>query len=308
MKILITDKVDSLFIELLKKHNIRYQLSTSTDKKTILKTINEFEGLIVRNRLEIDEAFLNNAQHLKFIGRYGSGMEMIDLEKAQELNILCFNSGEGNSNAVAEHTLGMLLCLFHKITSSMNQLKNSVWERESNRGFELDRKTVGIIGYGNTGTAFSEKLKSFNCKIIAYDKYKSGFTNKVVTEVDMKTIYRNSDVISLHIPLNKKTMHLFDSSFINKMKNPFYIINTSRGKIVCTKDLIIGLKENKILGAGLDVHENENKTFNGINTNNDFNYLLNCNNVILTPHIAGLTKESNQKLSKVLIEKILKIK
>ena len=308
MKILITDNVDSLFLELLKKNNIKYNHSINEDRNTILKKIHSFTGLVVRNRIQIDENFLNQAKSLKFIARYGSGMDSINTQKAKELGIVCFNSAEGNSNAVAEHGLGLLLCLLHNINKSMSELKNKKWNRESNRGHEIEGKTIGIIGYGNTGSRFAKKLHNFNCKVIAYDKFKSGFSNNFVEEVDMKSIYQNSDIISFHIPLQKDTFHLFNLEFIQNMNKPFDIINTSRGKIINTHDLIGGIQSKKILGAALDVHESENQTFNKLDFNQEFNYLLNCENVILTPHIAGLTKESNKKLSSVLIEKILRFK
>ena len=308
MKILITDNVDSLFLELLKKNNIKYNHSINEDRNTILKKIHFFTGLVVRNRIQIDENFLNQAKSLKFIARYGSGMDSINTQKAKELGIVCFNSAEGNSNAVAEHGLGLLLCLLHNINKSMSELKNKKWNRESNRGHEIEGKTIGIIGYGNTGSEFAKKLYNFNCKVIAYDKFKSGFSNNFVEEVDMKRIYQNSDIISFHIPLQKDTFHLFNLEFIQNMNKPFYIINTSRGKIINTHDLIGGIQSKKILGAALDVHESEDQTFNKLDFNQEFNYLLNCENVILTPHIAGLTKESNKKLSSVLIEKILQFK
>ena len=308
MKLLITDKVDSLFLELLKRNNIDYDYSINEDQDSILNRIHLFTGLVVRNRIQIDEVFLNQANSLKFIARYGSGMDSINTKKAEEKGIVCFNSAEGNSNAVAEHGIGLLLCLFHNINKSMTELKNNKWNRESNRGHEIEGKTIGIIGYGNTGSAFAKKLYNFNCKIIAYDKFKSGFSNNFVQEVDMQHIYQNSDIVSFHIPLQKDTFHLFDLEFIHKMHKKFYIINTSRGKIINTRDLIKGLESNKILGAGLDVHESENKAFSKLDFNQEINYLLNCKNVILTPHIAGLTKESNKKLSSVLIEKILQFK
>ncbi len=308
MKILITDNVDSLFLELLKKNNIKYNHSINEDRNTILKKIHLFTGLVVRNRIQIDENFLNQAKSLKFIARYGSGMDSINTQKAKKLGIVCFNSAEGNSNAVAEHGLGLLLCLLHNINKSMSELKNKKWNRESNRGHEIEGKTIGIIGYGNTGSEFAKKLYNFNCKVIAYDKFKSGFSNNFVEEVDMKRIYQNSDIISFHIPLQKDTFHLFNLEFIQNMNKPFYIINTSRGKIINTHDLIGGIQSKKILGAALDVHESEDQTFNKLDFNQEFNYLLNCENVILTPHIAGLTKESNKKLSSVLIEKILQFK
>ena len=308
MNILITDNVDSLLLSLLKEYGINYEHNLLDSQNTLLGKIHLFDGIIIRNRLKIDAKFLEQAKHLKFIARYGSGMEAIDIKKANELNITCFNSAEGNANSVGEHALGMLMCLFHNINNSATQLKNFIWEREINRGIELEGKTVGIIGYGNTGQAFSEKLIGFGCEILIYDKYKSNFIDKHVQECPMSRIYKECDIISLHIPLNNETTHLLNTEFIDSMEKPFYLINTSRGNVVSNKDLIIGLKSKKILGACLDVIENENPKFSEINIDKDLNYLLNCKRVIMTPHIAGLSKESNQKLSRLLVNKILELK
>ena len=308
MNILITDNVDSLLLNLLKEHDINYEHNVSDSQNILIQKIHLFDGMIVRNRLKIDAEFLIQAKNLKFIARYGSGMEAIDTKKAEELNIKCFNSAEGNANSVGEHALGMLMCLFHNINNSATQLKKFIWEREINRGIELEGKTVGIIGYGNTGQAFSKKLMGFGCKVLGYDKYKSGFKSNNVQECPMGKIYKECDIISLHVPLNTQTTHLLNAEFIESMEKPFYLINTSRGNVVSNKDLIIGLKTKKILGACLDVIENENPKFSEININKDLNYLLNCKRVIMTPHIAGLSKESNQKLSKLLVNKILELK
>ncbi|MAQ69766.1 MAG: hydroxyacid dehydrogenase [Flavobacteriales bacterium] len=308
MNILITDLVDNLFIDLLKKNNIKYKYNTNMNAEEVLQQIHLFDGLIVRNRLKINATFLKKAKNLKFIGRYGSGMESIDIKKASELNIQCFNSAAGNANAVAEHTLGMLLYLFKNIHKSALNSHNLKWAREVNRGIEIENKTIGIIGYGNTGSAFAEKLMKFKCEIIAYDKYKSGFGNNIIQEGNIKNIYEKCDVISFHVPLNQETTYFFNSELISKMKKPFYLLNTSRGKVVSNRALVDGLKLNKILGAGLDVIENENSSFSNITVDENLNYLLSCDNVILTPHIAGLSKESNKKLSTVLIDKILELK
>ena len=307
MHLLITDKVDQLFTQLLNENNITYEIDLEASEDDTLKKINYFNGLIVRNRLNIDEYFLNRAKNLKFIARYGSGMELINTECATKLNIECFNSGEGNSNSVGEHTLGMILCLFHRIHNSMAQLKKNIWDRKGNQGIELEGKTIGIIGYGNTGKAFCEKLKGFNCSIMVYDKYKRNFSDESIQESSLKDLYKYCNIISFHIPLNSETIHFMNNDFIHNMLNSFYIINTSRGKIINTKHLIKGLKEKKILGAALDVHEHENRKFNNINIDEDFNYLLNCDNVIMTPHIAGLSKEASEKISRILIEKIKKL-
>jgi len=308
MNILITDTVDPLLLKLLDNNHLSYEYNLNDSEQSILKYIQKYQGIIIRNRLKIDANFLQKAKNLKFIARYGSGMENIDTETAEKLNIKCFNSAQGNANSVGEHALGMLMCLFHNIHQSANQLKNFIWERELNRGIELEGKTVGIIGYGNTGRAFSEKLENFGCRILVYDKYKSEFDNTQIEECSIHTIYKECNIISFHIPLNQETKHLLDTQFINNMRKPFYIINTSRGSIVSNKDLVKGLKDKKILGACLDVIENEKREFSEINITKDFNYLLNCKNVIITPHIAGLSKEANKKLSLVLIEKILELK
>jgi D-3-phosphoglycerate dehydrogenase len=264
--------------------------------------------MIVRNRIKIDKYFLSNSKNLKFIARYGSGMESIDLKTAEQFNIKCFNSAQGNANSVAEHITGMLLSLFHNISKSNNNLKKLIWEREQYRGIELENKKIGIIGYGNTGKSFTEKLKGFNCSIMVYDKYKNGFGNSIIKESTMIDILAQADILSLHIPLNSETEYFINDSIIDNMKNPFYLINSSRGKIVSNNSLVKGLKSKKILGACLDVLENENPEFSNIKTDDNLNYLLNCNNVLITPHIAGLSAESNLKLSKILIEKILKLK
>jgi len=307
MKILITDEVDSLLTKLLNKYNLEYELNLTDSVEKLLQIIQEFDGLIVRNRIKINSKFLYESKNLKFIARYGSGMESFDIETAEKLGIQCFNSAEGNANSVGEHCLGLLLSLCHKIYYAANQVENNIWERKKNSGIELENKIVGIIGYGHTGQAFAQKLQGFNCSILSYDKYKTGFSNKFVQEVDIQMLYENCDIISLHVPLNQETKYLINDHFICKMKKPFYLLNTSRGGVVSNNDLVKGLNNNKIIGAGLDVIENENFKFNKINADVNFNYLLNCKNVIITPHIAGLSKESNKKLSKVLIHKILKL-
>ena len=307
MKILITDEVDPLLTKLLSRYNLDYEFNLKDSTEEVLKIINQFEGLIVRNRLKINAEFLNKSKNLKFIGRYGSGMECIDLEVANKLNVKCFNSGEGNANSVGEHCVGILLSLFHNIYNGANEVRRNMWQRESNRGIELENKTIGIIGYGNTGQAFAKKLQGFNCQILSYDKYKQGFGDKYVTESNMESIYDNCDIISLHVPLNHETQHLINAEFINKMKKPFYLLNTSRGSVISNKDLVKGLDKKQILGAALDVIENESFKFNSIHPDSNFTYLVNCKNVIITPHIAGLSKESNKKLSEVLMNKILKL-
>ncbi|MBF26057.1 MAG: hydroxyacid dehydrogenase [Flavobacteriales bacterium] len=308
MKVIITDQVHPELLNLLVENGISYEIDLKKDETELLKNIIDFDGMIVRNRIKIDKYFLSNSKNLKFIARYGSGMESIDLKTAEQFNIKCFNSAQGNANSVAEHITGMLLSLFHNISKSNNNLKKLIWEREQYRGIELENKKIGIIGYGNTGKSFTEKLKGFNCSIMVYDKYKNGFGNSIIKESTMIDILAQADILSLHIPLNSETEYFINDSIIDNMKNPFYLINSSRGKIVSNNSLVKGLKSKKILGACLDVLENENPEFSNIKTDDNLNYLLNCNNVLITPHIAGLSAESNLKLSKILIEKILKLK
>lgn len=308
MKILITDNVDNLLIELLENNSFKLKRAFDIERSDALNIIENFDGLIVRNRLEIDDEFLQKAKKLKFIARFGSGMELIDTNSAKKLGICCFNSAEGNSKSVAEHALGLLLGILKNTKKSMFEMKNKIWNREGNRGNELSKKTVGIIGYGNTGSKFAHILKMFDCKIIAYDKYKSGFGDKFVEEVDLDKIHQLSDIISFHIPLNNETKYFFNSNFLNRMSKKFYLINTSRGRIVRNSDLIEGLESGKILGAGLDVHETENKNFSKVEFNSQMNFLLNHENVILTPHIAGITFESKINLSTILFKKIQKFK
>ena len=307
MKVIITDYVDYSLLDLLDKSNIEYLYLPKQTEQYILDRIPEFNGLIVRNRLAINPLFLDKCKNLKFIARYGSGMESIDIKSANSLGIQCFNSAEGNCNAVSEHALGMLLALFHRINKSMEELKGGVWDREGNKGNEITGKNIGIIGYGNTGKAFCEKLKGFNCNVYCYDKYKTKYGTSYIKERNMDSIFSNCDIISLHIPINNSTKNIINYDFIQKMKKPFYIINTSRGGIVNTRDLITGIKNKKILGACLDVIEYESTGFINTNFNDDYNYLLNCKNIIMTPHIAGSSFESDLKISQTLVDKIMKL-
>ena len=305
MKILIIDKTDEWFKNKLINNNCIITEKLYESKEKILENF-DFEGLILRSRFNIDSKFIKKAKGLKFIARYGSGIEHIDVNAAKKHNITCINCPEGNKDAVAEHTIGLILCLFSKINVSNNQIKKGIWDREGNRGLELMHKTIGIIGYGNTGQSLCEKLKGFNCNIIVYDKYKKNYGDDFIKEVSMDEIFNNSDILSLHIPLNNETKNMINRSFINNFKKPIFVINTSRGKIINTNDLINLLIDQKALGACLDVLEYEEMSFEKINNKNDNMIFLNkSDNVLLTPHIAGLTFESRKRLSKILAKKIL---
>ncbi len=308
IKILFIDSIHNVLIKKLVTANFICDYKPTILLQEIENIIANYDGIILRNKIIIDKNIIDRAVKLKFIGRVGSGLENIDVAYASEKKIKCFNSPEGNCNAVGEHAIGMLLSLFHNINISNYELRSGIWNREKNRGIELNNITIGIIGYGNTGSAFAKKLKGFNVKILAYDKYKSNYTSENVIETNMEDIFNNSDILSLHIPLTNENEYLVNDEFINKFKNNIYIINTSRGKVIDTSDLIKNLKTNKVKGACLDVMEYESHTFENLFNNKnseDFNYLCKANNVILTPHIAGLTKESKYKTAAVLAEKII---
>jgi D-3-phosphoglycerate dehydrogenase len=256
----------------------------------------------------LDKEFLSSAKNLKFIARSGSGLENIDQAYCKERKIELFNSPEGNRNAVAEHALGMLLSLLNKIPQGNRQVREGIWDREGNRGEELDGKTVGIIGFGNNGAAFAKKLRGFEVKILVYDKYKTGFGDHFVQECTLQAIFQQSDIVSLHIPLNRETKYFADEVFFSSFEKPIRLLNLSRGKIVNTKALVLALKEKKVIGACLDVLEFETKSFESFfeqHLPEEFQYLIHSENVLISPHVGGWTIESYFKLSNVLADKIL---
>ena len=303
MKIIFIDSTHPKLIEDLKSRGFICDQAHDKSKSDILKIIKNYDGLVIRSRFKINKAFINTAKKLKFIARAGSGTENIDLDYANKKNKKCFNSAEGNREAVAEHALAMILNLINNIRVSDQEIRKGIWNREKNRGFELSGKTIGIIGFGNTGSLFAKILENFNIRILAYDKYKKNY--KFQSNID--EILEFSDIISLHIPLTDETKYLVNKNFIDKAKKPFYIINTSRGQCIETKALIKGLKDEKILGACLDVFEQEKNSFEKVVENTDLKYLIESNKTILTPHIAGWTFESNYKIAETLSEKIINL-
>jgi D-3-phosphoglycerate dehydrogenase len=283
----------------------RHFKSTFEDLQNILP---QAYGLVIRSRFTIDETFLAFCPNLAFIARSGSGLENIDVKLCEKLHIRLYNSPEGNRNAVAEHALGMLLGLMNKLNKAHQEVRNGVWDREGNRGEELDGKTIGIIGYGNNGAAFAKKLRGFDVRVLAYDKYKSGFGDYQVQECTLEALQEQADILSFHVPQNKETKHFFNSEFLGQMAKSFYLLNLSRGKVVSTAALVEGLKTGQIKGAGLDVLEYEQKSFESFFDQEmpaDFQYLVSADNVCLTPHVGGWTTESYVKLSSVLADKIL---
>ena len=303
--IIHVDKNHPILIEGLKKLGYKNDEHYNSDLNTILDIIKNYNGLVIRSRFEIDKNFIDKAKNLDFIARVGSGTENINISYANSKKISIINAPEGNKDAVGEHTLGMLLSLTRNLFNANESIKKGIWEREKFRGHQINGKTVGIIGYGNMGKSFANKLKGFNCNVICYDIKKNlGDTN--CNQVSLKKLRDESQIISLHVPYNLSTKKMINKDFINKMKNPFWLINTSRGNIINTDDVIESLKSKKILGAGLDVLEYESSSFESIfkNNNPSLNYLLNAENVILSPHIAGWTYESHKKLAKVILDKI----
>lgn len=275
----------------------------------ILNEINAFTGIVIRSRIKIDRQLLDKALQLKFIARAGAGMENIDSEYAISKGITCLNAPEGNRNAVAEHAMGMILALFNKLVIADAEVRKGIWLREENRGIELEGKTVSVIGFGNTGSTFAKKLSSFNCRILAFDPLIKINREEFpyVEQVEMDIIFKHSDVVSLHVPLTESTHFLVNEKYLQHFEKQIYLINTSRGKVVSIKDLVSALESKKVSGAALDVLEFESLSFENLSSAvfpESFVKLITFRNVILSPHIAGWTFESHQKISEVLYKKI----
>lgn len=303
MKILFVDTVHPFLKEELEKQNHICDTAYDQRKDEVSQIIQNYDGIIIRSRFSIDSGFIDQSSNLQFIARAGSGLENIDVDYAEAKGIKCFNAAAGNRQAVAEHALGMLLSLFNNLNKSDKEVRNEIWQREANRGEELAGKTIGIIGYGNNGSAFAQLLKGFDVQILAYDKYLEYYP----FQSDMDTIFQNADILSLHIPLTEETTYLFNENYINQFERPIYLINTSRGKCVKTSDLVLAMQQGKILGACLDVLEQEKTSFEALpkeELSAELNYLFTSGKTILSPHIAGWTKQSNQKIAAVLLQKI----
>ena len=309
IKILHLDSNHPLLLKQLNECGFVNHEDYTGTKEEIEADIHEYQGIIIRSRFKIDKIFLDKATNLQFIARVGAGLESIDCEYAIAKNIHLIAAPEGNSNAVGEHALGMLLSLFNNLHSANSEINSGQWNRESNRGIELDGKTIGIIGYGNMGKSFAKKLQGFDVTVLCYDILKNVGDNNA-QQVSLQELQQKSDVLSLHIPWTPVTDKMVNQEFINAFAKPFWLINTSRGKNVVTKDLVSALQSGKILGAGLDVLEYEKLSFENLSESEkseDFNYLLQNKNVLLSPHIAGWTVESNVKLAQVIVDKIKKI-
>ena len=306
MKILHLDTNHPLLLNQLNDLGFINDEDYTSSKEEIKLKIKDYDGFIIRSRFSIDKTFLDAATNLKFIGRVGAGLENIDCDYAESKGITLISAPEGNRNAVGEHSLAMLLSLFNKLNKADNEVRNGKWLREDNRGIELDGKTVGLIGYGNMGKAFAKKLRGFDVNVLCYD-IKDNVEDENATQVSLQKLQEEADVLSLHTPETPLTIGMVSQDFINNFKKPFWLINTARGKSVITSDLVSALKSNKILGAGLDVLEYEKASFESLFSSTlpeAFQYLIEAQNVILSPHVAGWTIESKEKLAQTIVNKI----
>lgn len=313
MKILHLDTNHSLLINQLNDFGFTNHEDYTSSKDIIEAKIHEYDGIVIRSRFTIDKQFLDKATNLKFIGRVGAGLENIDCNYANSKGIHLISAPEGNRNAVGEHTLGMLLSLFNKLNKADREVRQGKWLREDNRGIELDGKTVGLIGYGNMGKAFAKKLKGFDVEVLCYD-IKPNIEDENAKQVTLQELQNKADVLSLHTPQTALTTNLVDEAFINQFKKSFWLINTARGNSVVTSNLVEAMKSGKILGAGLDVLEYEKASFENLFKNDvtssavempeAFQYLIQAENVLLTPHVAGWTIESKEKLAQTIVDKI----
>ena len=328
-KVLVTDDVHPLLMKGLENKGFTCFYQPNITNEAVQEVISDYEGLIINSKIMVDKALLDAGVKLRFVGRVGSGMEIVDKIYAAEKGVAVLSSPEGNRNAVAEHALGMLLSLANNLVRSNQEVKNFIWQREKNRGFELMGKTIGIVGFGHTGSAFATKLMGLGMRILSYDKYlNSGYTEGVrqsigggfnmqnaeltdenwhfstIQEVDFQTVMNESDIISFHLPLTDEVIYMADTNFFNACKKNIILLNTSRGKVVKTVDLIAALKSGKVQGAGLDVFENEKTAIYTEGERDLYAELFKFENVIVSPHIAGWTHESKERLASVLLERI----
>lgn len=310
-KVLFIDTTHPALAEGLEMLRYRCDHFPGYDREDYKRIVSDYTGIIIRGKISLDRDFLKRATSCRFIGRVGAGMENIDVGYAEKRGIVCLNAPEGNRDAVGEQVTGMLLALFNNLIKADREVRKGIWLREENRGTELGGKTIGIVGYGNTGRAFARKLKGFDVKVLAYDKYKNGFSDEFVVESTTEDLFEQCDIISFHVPLTPETHYLVNEKYLEQFRKPVYVINTARGKVVKTADLVAKIENGKVLGACLDVLEYEGLSFENLDAEKlpeDFKKLVQMPNVILSPHVAGWTHESNIKLATVLVDKIRELK
>ena len=310
IKILLIDSNHNVLHETLQKAGLHCDLYWDKPAEELIKLIPDYDGLIIRSKFKITKEIIDSAKKLKCIGRAGAGMENIDVAYAESKGIKCLHAPEGNADAVAEHALGMLLMLFNNLKKADEEVRKGLWLRHENRGVEITGKTIGVIGYGNMGSAFVKRLQGFGCKVLVYDKFKKGFGKDFVIETNMDQIFAEADIVSLHIPYDEANHYLVDANFIQSFKKNIYIINTARGKCLNTEALVNAMESGKVLGACLDVLEYEAVSFENIAVASlpaPMQYLIKSDKVVLSPHIAGWTHESNYKISKILADKMVAV-
>lgn len=307
ISVLITDDLHPLFKQRMEQAGVRYDDMPHVQQDDVRTIIQDYEAIIINSKIVMDKDMLNRAKRLQFIGRAGSGMEIIDTEYADEKGIHYTNSPEGNRDAVGEHTVGLMLDVLHNTTKADREVRQWIWNREQNRGEELREKTVGILGYGQMGSAVAEKLYGLGAKVIAYDKYKENYSHLFVEEVDQNKFFEETEILSIHLPLTNETRWLIDRTYLNRFQNLQYVINTARGQNLITGDLLDLLKQRALSGAALDVLEEENPDHFSKNFFSDFNSLIKNYKLVVTPHIAGWSNESKQKIAELLASKLLSV-
>lgn len=303
-QILIADEMHSSLLPMLNEAGFTFDYQPTFTRADIMAQIEPFEGLIIRSKTTVDETLLAHAPNLRYIGRAGAGLDLIDLEAVNRRTIQVFHAGEGNRAAVAEHTVGLLLSLLANITKADREVRQGIWDREGNRGYELGSMTVGIIGYGNNGRATARRLSGFGCRVLCYDKFLTNYGDEFATATSMETIQAEADVISLHIPLTDESRGSVNADFIAQTAKPFYLLNIARGEIVVSADVVQGLESGRIRGAGLDVLENEKLIKLTPAQQAAFDYLRTSARVVLTPHVAGWTHESYVRINEVLVKQL----
>ena len=303
--ILIADEMHPSLFAMLDKAGFTYTYQPTSTRTELLDQLAPFDGLIIRSKTTVDEALLNHAPRLRFIGRAGAGLDLIDLEATQQRGIDVFHAGTGNRDAVAEHAVGMLLALLANILKADREVRLGIWDREGNRGYELGNMTVGLVGYGNNGKATAQRLSGFGCRVLAYDKFLTNYGDAFAQEVTMSDIMAEADVVSLHVPLTDETRLMIDDVFIDRMAKPFYLVNIARGEITSLSALVRGLETGKVRGACLDVLENEKLAKLTPDQQTTFDYLRQSDRVVLTPHVAGWTHESYVRINEVLVRQLV---